>query len=99
MKGYLCIIYYVTLNEKAELLVPIITLSKPQQNRGKMNQILTNYLASVGVKTDASIETESDDIDPCGILGEDLPNFEYCKLANANFFNCFPDDFDDSDID
>lgn len=45
----------------------------------------------------STVAMDVDDVDPLEILGEGVISAEN-KLADADFFNSFEDDFDDSDI-
>ncbi|XP_012077649.1 small acidic protein 1 [Jatropha curcas] len=45
----------------------------------------------------STMAMEVDDVDPLEIFGEGVINIDN-KLADADFFNNFEDDFDDSDI-
>lgn len=44
----------------------------------------------------SSMAMDVDDVDPLEILGEGI--VAESKLADADFFNSFEDDFDDTDI-
>ncbi|XP_050208851.1 small acidic protein 1-like [Mercurialis annua] len=44
-----------------------------------------------------SVAMDVDDVDPLEIFDEGVVNIDN-KLVDANFFNNFEDDFDDSDI-
>ncbi|KAL6342834.1 hypothetical protein AAG906_016853 [Vitis piasezkii] len=45
----------------------------------------------------ATVAMDVDDVDPLEIFGEGVISVDN-KLADADFFNSFEDDFDDSDI-
>ncbi|KAF2314079.1 hypothetical protein GH714_022016 [Hevea brasiliensis] len=45
----------------------------------------------------STVAMDVDDVDPLEIFGEGVINVDN-KLADADFFNNFEDDFDDSDI-
>ncbi|XP_050216330.1 small acidic protein 1 [Mercurialis annua] len=45
----------------------------------------------------SSVAMDVDDVDPLEIFGEGVVNIDN-KLVDADFFNNFEDDFDDSDI-
>lgn len=45
----------------------------------------------------ATVAMDVDDVDPLEIFGEGVISVDN-KLADADFFNNFEDDFDDSDI-
>ncbi|XP_021897005.1 small acidic protein 1 [Carica papaya] len=46
----------------------------------------------------STVAMDVDDVDPLEIFGEGVVSVEN-KLVDADFFNNFQDDFDDSDID
>lgn len=45
----------------------------------------------------ATVAMDVDDVDPLEIFGEGVISIDN-KLADADFFNSFADDFDDADI-
>lgn len=45
----------------------------------------------------STVAMDVDDVDPLEILGEGVISVDN-KLVDADFFNSFDDDFDDSDI-
>ena len=45
----------------------------------------------------STVAMDVDDVDPLEIFGEGVINVDN-KLADADFFNNFADDFDDADI-
>jgi len=62
-----------------------------------MKQVPVEYLAELE-DHGATVAMDVDDVDPLEVFGEGLMAPESYKLADADFFNAFPDDFDDTDV-
>ncbi|XP_021762550.1 small acidic protein 1 [Chenopodium quinoa] len=62
-----------------------------------MKQIPGDYLAELEEQS-AAMAMDVDDVDPLEVFGENLMAPDNFKLADADFFNFFSDDFDDTDI-
>ncbi|KAL2923085.1 Small acidic protein 1 [Bienertia sinuspersici] len=62
-----------------------------------MKQIPADYLADMD-DHGTTIAMDVDDVDALDVFGEGLMTPDNNKLADADFFNFFPDDFDDTDI-
>ncbi|KNA24356.1 hypothetical protein SOVF_016550 [Spinacia oleracea] len=62
-----------------------------------MKTIPGDYLAELE-EQGAAMAMDVDDIDPLEVFGEGLMAPDSNKLADADFFNFFSDDFDDADI-
>ncbi|KMS98724.1 hypothetical protein BVRB_3g069720 [Beta vulgaris subsp. vulgaris] len=62
-----------------------------------MKQVPAEYLAEME-EHGSTMAMDVDDVDPLEVFGEGLMTPDNNKLADADFFNSFPDDFDDDDI-
>lgn len=60
--------------------------------------MVVDYLADME-EQGSTMAMDVDDVDAIDMFGEGpLGSGEHLRLADADFFNCFQDDFDDSDI-
>ena len=61
-----------------------------------MKQVPAEYLADLE-DHGSTMAMDVDDVDPMDVFGENLLT-PVNRIADADFFNSFSDDFDDSDI-
>ncbi|KAK2643809.1 hypothetical protein Ddye_019004 [Dipteronia dyeriana] len=71
-------------------------MRKDKEGQGRMRPMQMEFFGEME-EQGSTVAMDVDDVDPLEIFGEGVISIDN-KLADADFFNKFDDDFDDADI-